>query len=71
MNSESIQQFAEVQAFSRAFDLAPFSPPPTLSTVSKLDRQYTGRLRKRDTLLAERIGVWERGGRGAKSYDRK
>jgi hypothetical protein len=42
--------------------LLPHPPSP----VSKLDRQHTGRRRKRDNLLTGGIG-WE----GAKSYDRK
>jgi hypothetical protein len=41
--------------------LAP-PPPLLLSTISKLDRQQTGRLIKRDNLLTE-------GGGGAKSYE--
>jgi hypothetical protein len=39
---------------------------PTPSPVIKLDRQHTGRMRKRDNLL-KKEGV--RGGEGAKSYD--
>ncbi len=45
------------------YDLAPPSP------VSKLDRQHTGRLRKRDNSYA--TGEGEKGGGGAKSCDRK
>ncbi len=45
------------------------SPTPLLpSSVSKLDRRHTGRLRKRDNLMT---GEWGGGGRGAESYDRK
>ncbi len=40
---ENIERFIEGQAFSRSYDLAPPSPPP--SPVSMLDRRNTGRLR--------------------------
>jgi hypothetical protein len=54
---ESIEQFIEGKDFLRLYDSAPHPPPaqcplPTPSTVSKLDRRHTGRLRKRDNLLA-------------------
>jgi hypothetical protein len=58
-----IYRFRVSQAFSRLYDLAPHPPRPP---VSKLDPRHTGRLRKRDNLLPG-----ERGGRAAKSYDRK
>ncbi len=55
----------EDHTFSPSNNLAP-TPPP--STVSKLHRRHTGRLRKRDT-------CWERGegggGRGAVSFVRQ
>ncbi len=51
------------QTFSRSYYLA----PPT--TVCKLDRRHTRKLRKRDNLPT---GWWgEGGGREADSYDRK
>ncbi len=54
-----------IQAFSRSYDLAPRQP----SRVIKHDRRYTGRQRKRDSLLMGEEG-WG-GGRGAESYDQK
>jgi hypothetical protein len=56
----------EDQAFSPSYDLSPLPPPippPPTSTVSKLDRRHTGRLRKGDNFL--RVGGCEG---GAKSY---
>ncbi len=47
---ESIKLFIEGQAFSRSNDLVPHLPPPP-SSVSKLDRRHTGRLRNREKLL--------------------
>ncbi len=44
--SESVEWFIEDQAFSRSYDSTPFLYP-----VRKLDRQHTGRPRKRDNLL--------------------
>ncbi len=55
----------EGQAFSRSYDLAP-SPSPPPSPGSKLEQRHTGRLRKRDKLLA---GEVEGDGRGAELYD--
>ncbi len=50
MISESVEWwFVEDQAFSRSYDLTPYTPCPPL--VSKLDRRYTGRLRKSDNLM--------------------
>ncbi len=52
---ESIKLFIEGQAFSQSYDSAPCpSPPP--SYVSKLDRRYTGRLRKRDNMQSGEMG---------------
>jgi hypothetical protein len=45
-----------------------FGSTPAPSRLSKLVRRRTGRLRKRDKLLA---GEGEGGGRGVESYDRK
>jgi hypothetical protein len=66
--SESIEWFKEDPAFPRSYDSAPHPPPPPLSSVIKLDQQYTGRPSKRDNLLTEE---GKGGGRGAKSYDWK
>ncbi len=44
----------------------PYLPP---STVSKLDRRHTGRLRKRDNLLGGGGGGKKGFGRGAESYE--
>ncbi len=46
--AESIEWFIENQAFSQSYDAAPPPPTPSPSPVTKLDRQHTGRLRKRD-----------------------
>ncbi len=56
----------EDQAFSRSYDLAP-PPPPPPSPVTMLDRQHTGRPRKRDNLLAGEGEIGDGG--GAKTYD--
>jgi hypothetical protein len=58
--TERIEWFIEGKALSRSYDLAP-RPPLYPSPVSKVDRQHTGRLRKRDNLIAE----GSRDGRGA------
>jgi hypothetical protein len=59
----SIEWFIEVQAFPRSNDLAPPSPLSSpLSTVRKLDRRHTERLRKRDNLQ-----TGQGGGGGARS----
>ncbi len=50
------------QVFLRSYDSAPRPPPPP---VSKLDRQHTGRLRKRDNLLTR---DWGGRGGGVESY---
>ncbi len=42
----------EDQAFSPWYDLVPLHPLFNPSTVCKLYRRQTGRLRKRDSLLA-------------------
>jgi hypothetical protein len=55
--------FIEDQATSPSHDLAP-PPPPPPSPVSKLIRQHTGRLRKRE-------GGGEGMGVGAKSCEGK
>ncbi len=50
----------EDHAFSPLYDLAPPPPQVPLSPVSKLDRRYTVRLRKRNNLLTrEGEGVGE------------
>ncbi len=57
--ADSIELF--IAAFSSTYDLAPPSPPPSPSLVSKLDRRHTGRLKTSGNLLTPREGERERG----------
>jgi hypothetical protein len=68
LESDHCTEPVQGQAFFRSYDSAP-RPPQTPSPDSELDRQHTGRLRKRGSLLTgeEEAG----GGCGAESYDGK
>ncbi len=51
----AIERYIEGQPFLWSYDLAPRPPPPP-SRVGNLDRQHTGRLRKRGSLLTGKGG---------------